>query len=92
MRSNFGLYSVLFLMATIFLKISGLLRDMTVSFYFGVSLSTDAYFVAFNMANMVILFLNTGMKNALVPTYIDAVKNERGPYHLSSGNERYSFS
>ncbi|TDL32608.1 murein biosynthesis integral membrane protein MurJ [Jeotgalibacillus sp. S-D1] len=83
MKSKLGLASLLFIIASLFLKISGLLRDMVVAFYFGDSFEAGAYFAAFNIPNMVILFLNTGMKNALVPTYINAIEKNRGPYHLS---------
>ncbi|MDG5471571.1 murein biosynthesis integral membrane protein MurJ [Jeotgalibacillus sp. ET6] len=83
MRSKLGLASLLFIIASLFLKVSGLLRDMTVAFYFGDSFAAGAYFAAFTIPNMVILFLNTGMKNALVPTYISALEKENGTYHLS---------
>ncbi|KIL43011.1 murein biosynthesis integral membrane protein MurJ [Jeotgalibacillus campisalis] len=83
MKSKLGLASILFIIASLFLKLSGLLRDMTVAFYFGDGVAAGAYFAAFNIPNMVILFLNTGMKNALVPTYISALEKKNGSYHLS---------
>lgn len=83
MKSKLGLASLLFIIASLFLKISGLLRDMVVAFYFGDSFAAGAYFAAFNIPNMVILFLNTGMKNALVPSYINALENQNGKHHLS---------
>ncbi|TDL33146.1 murein biosynthesis integral membrane protein MurJ [Jeotgalibacillus sp. S-D1] len=80
---NLGLAGLLFILATLFLKISGLIRDMVFAFYFGTSIEADAYTIAFTFTNIVILFLNTGMKNALVPTYMNALENRRGAYHLS---------
>ncbi|PAV31300.1 murein biosynthesis integral membrane protein MurJ [Virgibacillus profundi] len=83
MKSKLGLASILFLIATIFLKISGLIRDMVIAFYFGDSYVADAYLAAFIIPNMIILFFTTGMKNALVPSYIQSVEEKRGSYHLS---------
>ncbi|MGD7043312.1 murein biosynthesis integral membrane protein MurJ [Jeotgalibacillus proteolyticus] len=83
MKSKLGIASLLFIIASIFLKVSGLLRDMVLAFYFGDSVEAGAYIAAFTIANTVILFLNTGMKNALVPSYIRAAEQGNGKYHLS---------
>ncbi|HEU5140661.1 MAG TPA: murein biosynthesis integral membrane protein MurJ [Bacillales bacterium] len=82
MKSKLGLASLLFIGATLLLKISGLLRDMVIAYFFGDSYEAGAYLAAFVIPNMFILFMMTGMKNALVPSYIEAVQKERGRYHL----------
>lgn len=78
-----GVAGLLFILATLVLKISGLIRDMVVAYYFGFGTEAGAYTIAFTITNTVILFLSTGMKNALVPTYMNALENKRGAYHLS---------
>ncbi|MFC0525293.1 murein biosynthesis integral membrane protein MurJ [Pontibacillus salicampi] len=83
LKSKLGLASILFLLATLLLKISGLVRDMVIAFYFGGSLESDAFWAAFIIPNMIILFFTTGMKNALVPSYIQAIENKRHEYHLN---------
>ncbi|UOQ45699.1 murein biosynthesis integral membrane protein MurJ [Halobacillus salinarum] len=83
MKSNLGLASVLFLLATLLLKISGMVRDIVIAYYFGDSYIADAYLAAFIIPNMIILFFTTGMKNALVPSYIEAMTNKREHHHLN---------
>ncbi|GAA5415823.1 lipid II flippase MurJ [Paraliobacillus ryukyuensis] len=62
----------MFILFTLLLKISGLLRDMVVAYYFGDTYQADAYLAAFIIPNMIFLFLTTGMKNAFVPSYVEA--------------------
>ncbi|WP_252312081.1 hypothetical protein [Sinobaca sp. H24] len=72
MKRNLGIASLLLIGVTFILKVSGLLRDMTIAFYFGDSYLADAYIAAFIIPNMLFLFMTNGMKNALVPSYVDA--------------------
>ncbi len=83
LKSKLGLASILFIIASLLLKVSGLLRDMVIAYYFGDSYVTDAYYAAFIIPNMFILFMTTGMKNAFVPSYIDALEEKRGKIHLT---------
>ncbi len=87
MKSKLGLASALFLLATLLLKISGMVRDIVIAYYFGDSYVADAYLAAFIIPNMIILFFTTGMKNALVPSYIEALEKQRDKHHL---NQVYS--
>lgn len=82
MKSKLGLASILFIGATLILKVSGLIRDMVIAYYFGASYVADAYLAAFIIPNMLILFMQNGMKNALVPSYIQAAEEQRGRSHL----------
>lgn len=45
---------------------------MVVAYYFGDTYQADAYLAAFIIPNMIFLFLTTGMKNAFVPSYVEA--------------------
>lgn len=82
-KKNLGIASVLFLLATLILKLSGLGRDVVIAYYFGDSYQAGAFLAAFTIPNMLILFFTTGMKNALVPSYIESLKQKRGEYHLN---------
>ncbi|TRM10719.1 murein biosynthesis integral membrane protein MurJ [Lentibacillus cibarius] len=82
MKSKLGLASVLFIGASLLLKVSGLIRDMVIAYYFGDSFVADAYLAAFIIPNMFILFMRNGMKNAFVPSYIEALDKQRGEWHF----------
>lgn len=56
---------------------------MVIAFYFGDSYVADAYLAAFIIPNMIILFFTTGMKNAFVPSYIEALHKQREREHLN---------
>lgn len=83
MGRKLALTSILFVIASLFLKVSGLLRDMIIAFYFGDSYQAIAYFAAFTLPNVFILFFATGMKNAFVPSYIHALADGNGHHHFS---------
>lgn len=55
---------------------------MVIAYYFGDSYVADAYLAAFIIPNMLILFMTNGMKNALVPSYIESVEENRGKVYL----------
>ncbi|PAD35230.1 murein biosynthesis integral membrane protein MurJ [Terribacillus saccharophilus] len=82
MKSKLRIASLLLLFVTLVLKISGLIRDMLIGYYFGSGSEADAYLAAFALPNMFILFLTTGMKSAFVPSYIKYKEKSRGLSHL----------
>ncbi|WP_117168444.1 murein biosynthesis integral membrane protein MurJ [Paraliobacillus sediminis] len=77
MKGKIAITSIIFILATLVLKITGLLRDIVVAYYFGDSYQADAYLAAFIIPNMLFLFLTTGMKNAFVPQYIESLEQNR---------------
>lgn len=83
MGRKLAITGILFVIASLFLKISGLLRDMVIAFQFGDSYQSAAYFAAFTLPNMFILFFATGMKNAFVPSFIHAQADGKGYHHFS---------
>ncbi|QHS23511.1 murein biosynthesis integral membrane protein MurJ [Virgibacillus sp. MSP4-1] len=83
MKSKIGFASLLFMFATLLLKVSALIRDMVIAYFFGGSYVADAYLAAFILPNMIILFLMTGMKNAFVPSYIQALEYKKESHHLN---------
>lgn len=56
---------------------------MIIAFYFGTTDPAMAYFAAFTLPNMFILFFATGMKNAFVPSFIHASEDGKGYHHFS---------
>lgn len=82
MASKVGFLSIVFIGLTFLLKVSGLIRDMVMAYFFGAGYQAAAYLAAFVIPNMFILFMVTGMKNALVPSYIEASQMKRGKEHL----------
>lgn len=83
MGRKLAITSILFVIASLFLKVSGLLRDMIIAYYFGDSYQAMAYFAAFTLPNIFILFFATGMKNAFVPSYIHALADGKAHHHFS---------
>lgn len=83
MGRKLALTGILFVIASLFLKVSGLLRDMVIAYQFGDSYQSAAYFAAFALANTFILFFTTGMKNAFVPSFIHAQADGKGHHHFS---------
>jgi putative peptidoglycan lipid II flippase len=84
MKSKLRIASLLLLLVTLLLKVSGLIRDQLITFYFGASSEADAYYAAFALPNMFILFLTTGMKSAFVPSFIKYEEKNKGLSHLQN--------
>ncbi|WP_163539681.1 murein biosynthesis integral membrane protein MurJ [Gracilibacillus sp. YIM 98692] len=83
MKRKLGIASLLFIIISLLLKVSGLVRDMVIAYYFGDSYVADAYLAAFIIPNTFILFMTTGMKNAFVPSYTEALAHGKGANHLT---------
>ncbi|MFD1735191.1 murein biosynthesis integral membrane protein MurJ [Bacillus salitolerans] len=82
--ANLRFTGFLLIFATFFLKISSMLRDMFIAYYFGTTEITDAYLSSFLAANMLILFMVTGMKDTFVPSYISAKDKGKESEHITS--------
>ncbi|MGF2617960.1 murein biosynthesis integral membrane protein MurJ [Rossellomorea vietnamensis] len=76
--------SIIFLISTLFLKFSSMLRDLVIAHYFGASYIVDAYNAAMIIPNAFILFMLTGMKDAFVPSYIKYEADHKGKEHLTN--------
>lgn len=61
-----------------------MVRDMLIAYFFGSSSITDAYLSSFLIANMFILFMVTGMKDAFIPSYAQAIVENRPGAHLTN--------
>jgi putative peptidoglycan lipid II flippase len=83
LKKRLAIASILLVLATLGLKVSGLIRDILLANYFGDSAEAAAYLIAFIVPNMFILLFTTGMKNAFVPSYIQSLERGQGHYHFS---------
>ncbi|WP_079478016.1 murein biosynthesis integral membrane protein MurJ [Halobacillus salinus] len=83
MKRNLGIASILFLLATLVLKVSGLGRDVVLAYYFGDGEAAGAFLAAFTIPNMLFLFFSIGMKNSFVPSYIEAEQQGQGRHHMN---------
>lgn len=75
------------LFGTIIGKIAGFIREILIAKYFGASLSTDAYFVAYNIPMLLIaIILGGGGYSALVPIFTKYImaKENKIVWRLSS--------
>lgn len=66
----------LLMVLTIISKFTGFLREMVLSFYFGASDVTDAYFVAQTIPKTIFRFIGAGIGAAFIPLYTKIRKNE----------------
>jgi putative peptidoglycan lipid II flippase len=82
--SKLKIASIIFLISTLFLKFSSMLRDLVIAHYFGASSVVDAYNAAMIIPNAFILFMLTGMKDAFVPSYIKYNNVNKGKEHLTN--------
>jgi putative peptidoglycan lipid II flippase len=82
--SKLKVASIIFLISTLFLKFSSMLRDLVIAHYFGASYIVDAYNAAMIIPNAFILFMLTGMKDAFVPSYIKFENAGKGKEHLTN--------
>jgi putative peptidoglycan lipid II flippase len=75
---------ILFLLSTLLLKFSSMLRDLVISGFYGASYKADAYFASMTIPNAIILFMLTGMKDAFLPSYFKYDKMGKGFSHLTN--------
>ncbi|WP_066190572.1 murein biosynthesis integral membrane protein MurJ [Gracilibacillus timonensis] len=83
MRKKIGISAMIMFISTILLKISGLARDILIANYFGDSYLAEAYLAAFIIPNMMILFMQNGMKEVFVPQYFQYKKKQAEVAFLS---------
>ncbi|WP_438315147.1 murein biosynthesis integral membrane protein MurJ [Sporosarcina sp. FA9] len=82
--SKMKLASIIFLVSTVILKFSSMIRDLVIANFFGTSYQADAYIAAMSIPNAFVLFLLTGMKDAFLPSYFKYDKLGKGDEHLTN--------
>ena len=68
----------LIMVLTIISKITGFLREMTLSYFFGADDITDAYFIAQTIPRTLFRFIGAGVAAAFIPLYTKVRKQEGG--------------
>ena len=64
--------------ATLISRIAGYIRDVLIAYFFGTSLLSDAFFVAFRIPNLLRRLLGEGaLPAAFIPTYCGILADER---------------
>lgn len=81
-KKSIKISALLFIFASVFLKIAGLMRDIVIAYYFGDSYLADAFLAAFLLPNMLILFIQNGTKDVLIPGYYQYVQEKRENIYL----------
>lgn len=72
-----GYYSIVFILTLIVVsKATGLLKDVLISFYHGVSVVTDAYFFASSVTSLIYTAISASIPVLVVPLYAKYKKGE----------------
>lgn len=67
---------LIIMILTIFSKISGLFRDIFLSYYYGASYISDAYIVSITIPNVIFGFVIVGLLAGFIPMYSQVEKEE----------------
>jgi putative peptidoglycan lipid II flippase len=69
--------ALILMVLTILGKIFGLARDLTLSYFYGTSNISDAYFISLSIPFVIFVLLGNGISTAYIPLY-SKIENERG--------------
>ncbi|HZG73361.1 MAG TPA: murein biosynthesis integral membrane protein MurJ [Chondromyces sp.] len=68
--------AVLLMLITIFTKLFGFARDITLSYFYGASNITDAYLISITVPTIVFAFIGTGIATSYIPIYNNILKEK----------------
>ncbi|PFA18430.1 murein biosynthesis integral membrane protein MurJ [Bacillus cereus] len=83
---------ILLMLITILSKLLGFGRDLTLSYFFGVSNITDAYFISNTIPTTVFGFIGTGIAVGFIPIYQEIVNKDTQERALKFTSNLLSFS
>lgn len=69
--------AVYLMLLTIFIKLLGFGRDMTLSYFYGASKISDAYLISITIPTIIFAFVGTGIATGYIPMY-NTVEKEKG--------------
>lgn len=69
--------ALIIMVLTIFVKLSGFIRDIVLSYYYGASNITDAYLISLTIPSFIFAFLSVSVTTGFIPIY-SAVENKLG--------------
>lgn len=75
--------AVLIMIITIFSKLSGFARDLTLSYFYGASNISDAYLISTTIPGIIFGFIGAGISTGYIPIYSE-IEND---YGVKEGNE-----
>ncbi len=62
---------------TVLSKVFGFFRDITLTYFYGASVTTDAYFISISITTMLFSFIMTGIASGYIPLYKE-IENDSG--------------
>lgn len=68
--------TIILIILTIFAKCSGFLREIALSYFYGVSYISDAYLISTTIPSVIISFIGIGINTGFIPIYSKIEKNE----------------
>ncbi|WP_322555679.1 murein biosynthesis integral membrane protein MurJ [Sporosarcina beigongshangi] len=69
--------AALLMIITVLSKVFGFLRDITLTYFYGASVTTDAYFISISITTMLFSFVMTGIASGYIPLYKE-IENTSG--------------
>lgn len=67
--------TILLMIITIFSKILGFAREITLSYFYGASNISDAYLISLTIPTVIFAFIGTGISTGYIPMYSNIQKN-----------------
>ncbi|MEN1937270.1 murein biosynthesis integral membrane protein MurJ [Paenibacillus sp. 102] len=83
---------LLLMIITILSKLLGFARDLTLSYFFGVSNITDAYFISNTIPTVIFGFIGTAIATGYIPIYQEILNNETKERALKFTSNLLNFS
>lgn len=69
--------AIYLMVLTVFVKLLGFCRDMTLSYFYGASKISDAYLISITIPTVIFAFVGTGIATGYIPMY-HTVEKEKG--------------
>jgi len=69
--------AIVLMLITIFSKLFGFLREITLSYFYGASSISDAYLISLTIPGVIFSFVGTGLATGYIPMY-SKIKNDYG--------------
>lgn len=83
--SKAATYTVILMATTIFAKVLGFARELSLAYVYGASAVSDAYVVAFSIPTIIFSGIGTAILTSYIPIYTGLQRNE--PQHLKRFND-----
>lgn len=78
--------SILLMLCVFFSKIFGFLREIVISYFYGTTLSTDAFFIAQNIPTIIFAAIGAAISVAVIPIYTKLLNKDKKEASLFINN------